>query len=127
MWAAAGTKLAARGYTLHAALAASCSLNAAALLVYSCWRRCCYTRRAAWLTAVALLQSHGAAASVCISGFMIMAGRHSDNVLRWAFINALHNTGVFQASALARSRVAGERGLARAAKRACPLDSAFPS
>lgn len=96
MWGAAGAKLASRGFILHAALAASCCLSSASLLAYSCWRRCCYTRRAAALTAAALLQAHAVAAAVCLSGFQLMAGRHSDNFFRFMFINLLHHMGAFQ-------------------------------
>jgi hypothetical protein len=74
-WGASGLRLAMHSLRAEALLATSCCLVYTALLAASCWRRGAYLRHARYLTAAALVQSHGAAAYISATGYSMMAGR----------------------------------------------------
>lgn len=75
MWGVSAARFLAHGAGLEACVALACCLTAAILLAASLYRRCCYARFMPHTTAAALLQAHGAAAFVCVTGVHMLAGR----------------------------------------------------
>lgn len=75
MWLAGSTRFLYHGQNFEAGLALSNVLTHSLALALSCWRRCCYVRRARWLVAVGVLQAHVVASAVCLVGCAMMAGR----------------------------------------------------
>lgn len=75
MWGVSAARFLAHGARLEACVALACCLTAAILLAASLYRRCCYARFMPHTTAAALLQAHGAAAFVCVTGVHMLAGR----------------------------------------------------
>ena len=75
MWGVSAARFLAHGARLEACVAFACCLTAAVLLAASLYQRCCYARFMPHTTVAALLQAHGAAAFVCVTGVHMLAGR----------------------------------------------------